>query len=90
MLDPDKATNANLSLSRRHGKAKSTMLDYVEAVEAYIEQRDQGDGYDAAISHVSEKFCIAKGTLQKALRQLEEGIKDHYETPDFTVNTCSP
>jgi hypothetical protein len=80
MLDPNKQTNANLALSRRRGKARSNMLDYVEAVEAYMDQRDSDDGYDPAIAHVSEKFGIKKGTLKKAISRLEEGIKIHRET----------
>jgi hypothetical protein len=80
LLDPHKSTNANLSLSRRRGKVKSNMLGYVDAVSAYIDQRDIDDGYDAAIAHVSEKFGIKKGTLKKAVSRLEEGIRIHRES----------
>lgn len=80
MLDPEKPTNANLSLSRRRGRAESNMMDHVYAVEAYIDQRDLGDGYDTAIAHVSEKVGIKKGTLKKAVKRLKDGVKIHRES----------
>ena len=80
MLDSKKPTNANLTLSRTRGKPQSNMLRYVEAVEAYIDQRDSGDGYDAAVAHVVGETNIAEGTLKKAIARLEDGIKTHRET----------
>ena len=80
LLDPKRPTKVNLSLSRGKGKPKSDMLKYVEAVGAYIDQREAGDGYDAAVAHVSAVMQIKKGTLRKAIARLEEGINIHRET----------
>lgn len=76
----DRKTNANLTLSKRQGAPQSNMLQYLEAVEGYIDRRNSGDGYDAAVSHVAAEQKIKPGTLKKAIARLEEGIKIHRET----------
>ena len=80
MLDEHRKTNVNLTLSKRPGAPQSNMLQYLEAVEAYIDRRDSDDGYDAALSHVAAERKIAPGTLKKAIARLEEGIRIHRET----------
>lgn len=83
MLDLKRRTNANLALFRRRGEPQTNMLQYVEAVEAVeacIDQRDTGDGYDAAVAHVAAATPIKEGTLKKAIARLEEGVRIHRET----------
>ncbi len=80
MLDPAVPTNANLRLSSRAGNRKSHMLQYLDAVEAYLDRRDVGDGYDAAISEVAPKFNIKESLLKKAVTHLADGVKVHRKT----------
>ena len=77
MLDPNKLTSANLFLKRRSGQPKKTMLEYREAVEAYVDRRDAGDITDVARENVVERFRIKEGSLRKAITALEKGIRIH-------------
>lgn len=75
MLDKGVATNANLILKRRRGQPKKNMLEYLEAVEAFVERRDAGDSYEIALEWVVERVNITEGTLKKAVAALEAGVR---------------
>lgn len=75
MLDEGVVTNANLTLKRRRGRPKKNMLEYLDAVEAFVERRDAGDTYEVAIGRVIERIAITEGTLKKAVAVLEEGVR---------------
>ena len=75
MLDEGVATNANLTLKRRRGQAKKNMLEYLDAVNAFVERRDAGDSYEKALEWVTDRMPIQEGTLKKAVAALEEGVR---------------
>lgn len=75
MLDDGVATNANLVLNRRRGRPKKNMLEYLKAVEAFVDRRDAGDSYEDALLWVAERADIKEGTLKKAVSALEGGVR---------------
>lgn len=80
MLDESVATNANIILKRRRGQPKKNMLEYLEAVEAFVERRDAGDTYEDAVDWVVTNINIKEGTLKKAVAALEDGVRAVMET----------
>lgn len=80
MLDPAVHTTANLRLSPRAGNRKTSMLQYQYAVEAYLERREAGDGYDAAIAEVASAFGMKLSLLKKAVTRIGEGVEIHRES----------
>ena len=80
MLDQSVATNANLTLKRRRGQPKKNMLEYFEAVEAFVERRNAGDTYEVAVDWVVTSIGIKEGTLKKAVAALEAGVRIHMES----------
>lgn len=80
MLDPAVYTNANLRLAARAGAREKSMLEYQFAVEAYLDRREAGDGYDAAIADVAHRFGMTQSLLRKAVTRLAEGEKIFRET----------
>jgi hypothetical protein len=80
MLDEGVPTNANLILKRRRGQPKKNMLEYLEAVEAFVERRDAGDTYESALYWVVTNSGIKEGTLKKAVAALEDGVRIYMET----------
>lgn len=79
MLDASVKTNANLTLKRRRGQPKKNMLEYLDAVEAFVERRDAGDTYETALEWVATNCDIKEGTLRKAVAALEVGVRKHIE-----------
>lgn len=90
MLDPAVSTNANLKLSARAGAREKSMLEYKFAVEAYLDRREAGDGYDAAIADVALRFGMTQSLLRKAVTRLAEGVKIHRETNRIRYSTENP
>lgn len=82
MLDDGVATKANLTLKRRRGQPKKNMLEYLDAVEAFIERRDAGDSYEIALEWVVKRMRIKEGTLKKAVTALEEGARINRQTTE--------
>ena len=80
MLDPAVSTKANLRLASRAGAPEKSMLEYKSAVEAYLDRREAGDGYDAAIADVAPRFGMTQSLLRKAVTRLAEGVKICRET----------